>query len=181
MDVTEIWAAIAMESRSLADDLERLTSDQWSARTLCDAWDVKAVAAHLVLSFHVSRPRLVLTVMKNRGDVTKAIDDLTAKVSAELTPNEIIESLRAGAETRRTPPGRGPEVPLTEIVIHGHDIRRAVGLSHESAPEVIAEILGSAKDPEVRANYAARMSATTHVIVWRLSGSTVFPEWLMQP
>ena len=51
--------------------------------------------------------------------------------SAKRSTTDIIEELRANAEQRFTPPGMGPEAPLGDIIIHGQDIRRPLGLERE--------------------------------------------------
>src|SRR5262249_49987746 len=40
----------------------------------------------------------------------------------------LVGTLRAHAETRWTPPGLGPEAPLTDIVMHTQDICRPLGI-----------------------------------------------------
>jgi hypothetical protein len=41
------WGLIETERRSLADLLEPLTPDQWSAPSLCAEWRIRDVAAHV--------------------------------------------------------------------------------------------------------------------------------------
>ena len=35
------------------------------------------------------------------------------------------------ADSRFTPPGLGPQAPLTDVVVHGQDIRRPLGISRD--------------------------------------------------
>ena len=42
----------------------------------------------------------------------------------------LADDLRKNAEHRFSPPGFGPEAPLTDLVVHGQDIRRPLGLAH---------------------------------------------------
>lgn len=152
-----IWDTIATERRRLADELEHLTADQWSAQSPCEAWTVREVAAHLVMPFEIATPRFVFTFLKNRRDLDRTAIELTARVDRAKSIDDIVATLRANAENRWTPPGFGAEVPLGEIVVHGQDIRRALGLDHGLAEETIAMTLDGTEDPERRADYARRI------------------------
>ena len=152
-----IWDTIATERRRLADDLETLADDQWRTQSQCDAWSVEEVAAHTITPFDVSSPRFVFTMLKNRGNLDKTMLQLAAKVNAANSRADIIAKLRANADSRWTPPKTGAEVPLSEIVVHGQDIRRAVGLSHKIPAETIALALDGIDDEPLRKSYASRI------------------------
>ncbi len=50
------WAAIDAERAALADVLARISVEQWDAQSLCDAWKVRDVVAHLIDAYsEVSR------------------------------------------------------------------------------------------------------------------------------
>jgi len=51
-----------------------------------------------------------------------------AKQLAQRPTDALVGTLRAHAETRWTPPGLGPEAPLTDIVMHTQDICRPLGI-----------------------------------------------------
>ncbi|MDN5718134.1 MAG: maleylpyruvate isomerase family mycothiol-dependent enzyme, partial [Janibacter sp.] len=46
--MTDVWELVHAERAALADDLERLTDEQWREPSLCEGWSVHDVAAHLV-------------------------------------------------------------------------------------------------------------------------------------
>ncbi|MGQ0479721.1 MAG: maleylpyruvate isomerase family mycothiol-dependent enzyme [Pseudonocardia sp.] len=126
MTPDEIFALVAEERRSLADLLDGLSDAQWAAPSLCAGWRVREVAAHLAMPFTTSLPRVVLGVLRRRGDVNAFLDDRARK---ETRGNaELVALLRANAEHRFTPPGSGPEAPLTDTVTHGQDIARPLGI-----------------------------------------------------
>ena len=153
----DIWTAIAQERRRLANDLDALTDQDWNRPTVCSDWNVKAVAAHLVLPFEVSKPRFALNVIRNRRDVPKTIRLLSAKVDAANTPEQIVEKLRSNADSKWKPPGVGAEVPLGEIVVHAQDIRRATGNNQPVPDEIVQLLLPAIEDPVIRADYAHRI------------------------
>jgi uncharacterized protein (TIGR03083 family) len=72
-------------------------------------------------------PKIVVSVLKNGFSFDKANDKLSRGRAADLSPKELAASLRDNAEHRFTPPLSGPAAPLTELVVHGSDIRRPLG------------------------------------------------------
>jgi uncharacterized protein (TIGR03083 family) len=118
----DVFAEIAEERRQVADLLTRLTGEQLSVRSLCEQWSVHDVAAHLITPLEVSIPKFFLTMLACRGNFDRANVHLTRK-QARRPIEEIIAILRQKAETRFTPPGAGPEAPLTDLLVHGLDMR----------------------------------------------------------
>ena len=126
----DVFAEIADERRAVADMLSGLTPEQQAAPSLCDGWRVHDVAAHLVLPFGVGMPKFLLTMLACRGDFDAANVRLTRQ-QARRPFDQIVEVLRRNAASRFTPPGAGPEAPLTDLLVHGLDIRWPLGLVRE--------------------------------------------------
>lgn len=121
----ELWAAVHAERRSLADDLATLTPEQWAAPTLCSAWTVEDVVAHLVAVARVGRIRWIRSVLGARFDV----DLHNARRLAEhrgATPAETLERFRAVVDLS-IGPARPTAAWLGEVLVHGQDIRRPLG------------------------------------------------------
>jgi uncharacterized protein (TIGR03083 family) len=118
----DTFAEIADERRDLADLLSGLTAEQLATPSLCDEWTVHEVAAHLIMPLEVSMPRFLLTLLACRGDFDRANVRLTRNL-ARRPIEKIVEVLRRKAASRFTPPGSGPEAPLTDLLVHGADIR----------------------------------------------------------
>lgn len=152
-----IWTTIAIERRRLADELETLTDEQWKAQSACEGWTVEDVAAHLILPFEVSTPRFGLAMMKHRGNLDRAMIDLTARVRSRNSRADMIAKLRANADSQWTPPGGGAESPLGEVIVHGQDIRRPLGLDHDIPAETIELAITGMKDEALRVDYARRI------------------------
>lgn len=130
----DMFAAIASERRSLAELLDSLSVDQQEAQSLCEAWTVRHVVGHLVVPLEVGMPRFALAMLRHRGDFDRANDALARK-QAQQPFDQLVDTLRRKAESRFTPPGQGPEAPLTDVIVHGLDITRPLGLTHDIAPE----------------------------------------------
>ncbi len=156
-DPETIWRATAIERRRLADELDRFTEEQWSARSQCAAWTVEEVATHLITPFEVSTPRFLFTMLKHRGNIDRIVIELTARVGARTDRSEISAKLRANADNRWTPPRLGPEIPFSEVVVHGQDIRRPLGLERSVPDETVRLALAGIDDPARRADYADRI------------------------
>ena len=122
---------IADERRALADQLEALPPEQWATRSLCGAWSVHEVLAHLIMPLEVSTPRMVVAVLLARGNFDRANERVTRRL-ARRPFDEIVQVLRCKADNRFTPPGAGPEAPLVDVLVHGLDIRWPLQLHRET-------------------------------------------------
>lgn len=129
----DVWSMIAAERNELADELQALTDEQWATPSLCAGWAVRDVVAHLLMPFHVSLPKMIWKMTINRFDFDR-VSDKVATSDARPT-SALVDDLRANADHRFTPPGFGPEAPLTDVIVHGQDIRRPLGLTHQVPPE----------------------------------------------
>ncbi|WP_104523660.1 maleylpyruvate isomerase family mycothiol-dependent enzyme [Blastococcus atacamensis] len=126
----DAFAEIAEERRCLADLLSGLTEEQRATPSLCSAWTVHDVLAHLVVPLEVGLARFAVAMLICRGNFDRANVRLTRQ-QARRPYGELVEVLRRKADSRFTPPGAGPEAPLTDLLVHGLDIRRPLGLPRE--------------------------------------------------
>ena len=125
--MTDVFTMIADERRLTADLLDELTDEQWNTPSLCTGWRVREVAAHLVMPFSVSLPQMLVRMIKNRFDFDRVSDRFAR--DEPRSNSELAATLRTNAEHRFTPPGLGPEAPLTDIVVHTQDICRPLGIA----------------------------------------------------
>ncbi len=125
----DVFAEIAAERRSLADRLADLTAEQRATPSLCADWTVQEVVGHLVVPLRVGLPRFVLTIVACGGSFDRANTRLARDLGARPY-DELIATLRRRADSRFTPPGAGPEAPLTDLLVHGLDICWPLGLAH---------------------------------------------------
>jgi uncharacterized protein (TIGR03083 family) len=126
----DLFEEIADERRALADQLAPLTPAQQSSPSLCGSWTVHQVTAHLVMPMEVGLPRMLLAVLASGGRFDRA-NDRVARRLARRPFVELVTVLRERAGHRFTPPGAGPEAPLLDVLVHGLDVRRPLGLTHE--------------------------------------------------
>jgi uncharacterized protein (TIGR03083 family) len=122
-----IWSLIHAERTSLAGTIEDLTPDQWRTPSLCADWTVGALAAHLLASAEQT-PGHFLGGMVTSGFRFSALMNRDIKARANLTPKQIADRLRLRTTTTNKPPA--PTVAmLGEVVVHGQDLRRPLGLA----------------------------------------------------
>ncbi|MET9215742.1 maleylpyruvate isomerase family mycothiol-dependent enzyme [Nocardia sp. NPDC003239] len=115
------------ERAALADDLALLDDDQWARPSLCGDWTVEQVVAHLTAAASIGRLRWLASVLGARFD----FDLHNARRLAEhrgATPAETLARFRA-VVTSTTAASGHTAAWLGEVVVHGQDIRRPLGLS----------------------------------------------------
>jgi uncharacterized protein (TIGR03083 family) len=136
----QVYEMIANERRALADVFDKLTPEQLRTPSLCDGWTVHDIAAHLIMPLKTGFPTIALSLIASRGDFDRANLKLTRRHAARPI-TDLVDTLRREAAHRFTPPGTGPEASLTELLLHGQDIRRPLGIDREFSEERIAAAL----------------------------------------
>jgi len=127
---------IAAERARLADTLSTLDPEEWKVPSLCGGWSVHLVAAHLNAPWSVSLPKAAIAVARERS-LDGGFDRIARDIATRLDPAACIAGLREHADSRFTPPGSGPEAPLTDVLVHGADMLQPLGRSVEIAPDAL--------------------------------------------
>jgi uncharacterized protein (TIGR03083 family) len=123
----EVWSRIDREREALADQLELLELTRWDTPSLCAGLSVREVLAHLTVSGAVSPPRWFAGVLRARFDFDQQVED-RLREQLGSTPKETLRRFRATVGSRTAPPL--PKLALLgELVVHGEDIRRPLGLA----------------------------------------------------
>jgi uncharacterized protein (TIGR03083 family) len=112
-----------------------------------------------------------------RGNFDRANVRL-AREQARRPFGELTEVLARKADSRFTPPGSGPEAPLTDLLVHGLDIRWPLGLQREIPEERLRKSLtfltAAAAGPVVAKGTLDGLRFEAEDIVWAHgSGPTV--------
>ena len=125
MDSDEVWRTIDEQRSDVADLLDELSEQEWSTPSLCAAWTVRQVAAHLTLAHMRLLPCLV-AIGRARGSIDRMIRD-TAIRQARLPVRDYAPRLRAMIGSRRTVPFVTELEPLLDILVHAQDITQPLG------------------------------------------------------
>lgn len=131
-----IFAAVAKERRDVASLLDTLDEEQLATPSLCEGWDVKTVAAHIVSTVTDGTSAFVRLALRRRS-MARAIDEL-ARRGARLPASQTAASLHQCADRPISPPLFGPVDPLADILIHSGDIRIPLGLPFRPDPQLAA-------------------------------------------
>ena len=137
----DVDRAVSAERCRLADSVADLTDEQWATPSLCSAWTVRDVIAHLTVTTRLTVPRLLRAAVRARGSFDRMEVGLAAERAAAYTTAELVTQLRESAGSTRRFPGSTPMDPLMDLVIHGQDIARPLGRRYVSPPEVVAACL----------------------------------------
>jgi len=125
---------IADERRRMADLLDRLTDEQLGRQSLCAAWTVHQVAAHLTTYLRFGQLKMYVGMTLTAGDFDPFNEALAAR-DARRSTAQISSLLRRRAESRTTIPGSGYDPVLTDLVLHDLDVRLPLGIHRRIEPE----------------------------------------------
>ena len=133
--------ALAREERAeFAAFLATLTPEQWDAPTLCTAWRVRDVVAH-VIGYDVAgmtgfARTLVRSGLSPDGANQRVVEDLR-----DLDPWGLLDLVRRYETPAGLPARFGNRIALTDGAIHHQDIRRPLGMPREIPPERLRAVL----------------------------------------
>ncbi len=134
----DLWAAVHAERAALADDLAGLTERQWAERSSCGQWSVEEVVAHLTAAASIGVFRWVGSIVGARFD-----PDLHNQRRLEeqrgATPSETLSRFRAVVGST-TAPSKHTAAWLGEVIVHGEDIRRPLGLDRTPAIDAVTAV-----------------------------------------
>lgn len=141
MDRAEMQAAITSERLRLADVLDELAPEEWRTPSLCTAWTVKDVVAHMTLTSRLTRPAAIRGMLAARFDINRFIADAARARAAQYSPAELVAQFRESAASMRRPIGTKPMDPLVDVLGHGQDITRPLHRTLAMRPEHVVPAL----------------------------------------
>jgi len=120
---------------ALIADLEGLPEAAWATQSLCSAWTVREVLAHMTRTATMTPGRFIGRL----ASTGFRFDAMNAKgVQAEVgsTAADTLSGFRAQLDRTTAPPGPLDAV-VAEAVIHAGDIRKPLGIDRTSQPEAL--------------------------------------------
>lgn len=118
----------------MAELLSGLSPEQLHTQSLCDAWSVREVGAHLATYLRFGQLKIYTGVMLGMGDLGPA-NEWLARYYARESDERIIEHLVRGAHSRITVPRSGYDPVLADAVLHDLDVRIPLGLERQIPEE----------------------------------------------
>lgn len=131
-----IWETVHNERESLADDLQNLTAEQWSTQSLCEGWTVHDVLAHLVDDAKTTKFSFISSLIL-AGFNFDRVNEKGVSRERRVAPQETLHAFRQVSD--RTSSAPAPLASrLVEIIVHGEDIRRSLGIPHTYPIEAVS-------------------------------------------
>ena len=135
----DVWSLVHAERAALIQHLEDLDDAQWEEPSLCRAWTVHDVVAHLVDTARTTRLGFAIGLARARFDFDRQ-NARGVERHRGASPQETLQRLRQVAARRSTPPAP-LDSRLVEAVVHGEDIRRPLGLTRSYPREAVVRSL----------------------------------------
>jgi uncharacterized protein (TIGR03083 family) len=129
------WPLIRAERVALIADLENLTGPQWSTQSLCSAWTVQDVLAHMTTTAKMT-PGRFFGKFAGTGFQFNAMNAKGVKEELGATPADTLAGFKAQLDRTTAPPGP-IDAMVAEAVIHGEDIRRPLGITRSYQPKAL--------------------------------------------
>jgi uncharacterized protein (TIGR03083 family) len=137
--VSDLWTTISAERGSLASDLADLTPTQWDTPSLCAGWTVRDIVAHLSATASLNPATFFLGMTKAGFNFNKFANDQIAK-HRRADPAATLAEFRGLQNSTSAPPG--PKTSwLGEVVVHGADVRRPLGIPHTYALGSVRQVI----------------------------------------
>jgi len=156
MKAQEIWTYIHSERGELADTLDGLAPDQWTKASWCDGWSIKETTGHVVAAAEQTFPNFYKELVQ-AGFRFNVFTTRGANRAAEASTDELVHRLRARIGTTNHPPAPVMAM-LGEIVVHGEDIRRPLGLTHRSPEPALRAVADTWKKTNLLIGAKRRIS-----------------------
>ena len=129
------WPLIRAERVALIADLESLTDPQWSTQSLCAAWTVRDVLAHMTTTAKMT-PGRFFGKFAGSGFQFNAMNAKGVQEEQGATPADALAGFKSVVDRTTSPPGP-IDAMVAEVVIHGEDIRRPLGIARTYQPEAL--------------------------------------------
>jgi uncharacterized protein (TIGR03083 family) len=132
------WTTIHEERRALGKDLEPLTAEQWATPSLCAGWTVQDVLGHMTAAARKTPPKF-FAGMIGSGFRFNAMAAKDVARETEGGPAETLDHFREVLDRTSSPPG--PKMTwVGEVVVHGEDIRRPLGIHHTYPADALTSV-----------------------------------------
>jgi uncharacterized protein (TIGR03083 family) len=139
MASSEVWNTIHTERAALANDLQSITDQQWNTPSLCDGWSVRDVLGHMTATAKQTVPKFFGNLVGSGFRFEAMLDKLREEQLGE-TPADTLSRFQSAVNSTTHPPGP-TDAWLGETIVHSEDIRRPLGISHQSPPAAVTEVV----------------------------------------
>ena len=130
-----LCSLVAAERGALADDLLGLSDEQWNTPSLCAGWSVRDIVAHLTAAASTGPGAFIAQFAAAGFNFDKYANAGLARRLGD-SPAHTLAAFRAIQNSTTCPPG--PKATwVGEVIVHGEDARRPLGIHHAYNPEAL--------------------------------------------
>jgi uncharacterized protein (TIGR03083 family) len=126
---TTAWQLIHPEREALVADLQQLPEERWATQSLCADWTIRDALAHMTATAKMTPPRFVRKFIAS-GFQFNAMSAKDVAAERGASGADALAGFRSVLGATTHPPGP-VEAMVGEIVVHGEDIRRPLGIRHK--------------------------------------------------
>lgn len=137
MGTTDVWSTIRDERAALDSDLQSLSAAQWDTASLCQAWSVRDVLAHMTATAEMTAPKF-FTSMIGSGFNFQKMQQKAIEEQEQGTAADTLARFASNVNATKHPPGP-VDSWLGETLVHAEDIRRPLGLTHEYPADAVSQ------------------------------------------
>jgi uncharacterized protein (TIGR03083 family) len=134
----DVWPTIDAERRALAADLQGITEEQWSVRSLCSEWTVRDLLAHMTATAKIT-PASFLPKLAGSGFKLTRMQAKDIERERGGSPADTLARFETVVTSRKRPPGP-PDTMLGEVLVHSADIRRPLGIHHDYPTDAVVRV-----------------------------------------
>lgn len=134
----DIWPVVHTERKALASDLTGLPGDRWATPSLCTAWTVRDVLAHMTATAKVT-PASFFPKLIGSGFSFERMQAKDIASEKGSTTEDTLTGFEGVLNSEKRPPGP-PATMLGETIVHSEDIRRALGIQHTYPMDAVIQV-----------------------------------------
>lgn len=129
------WPIIHAERQALVADVEPLSEEQWATQSLCADWTVRDVLAHMTATAKMTPPQFFGKFVGS-GFRFNAMNARNAAAERGSSAADALARFKQQLAATSHPPGP-IDAMVGEVVVHGEDIRRPLGIKHRYSDEAL--------------------------------------------
>lgn len=135
---TDFWMLIHAERARVAGMLDGLSVEQWRSQSLCAAWTVEQVTAHLTAAAHTGRWAWIRSIVRAGFKADRHNARLLAQRLGS-TPEKTLAAFRDSVGLRIAPTDDYAAF-LGEVIVHAQDMARPLGINLTPDPAAVREV-----------------------------------------
>lgn len=139
MSRADRWEELASARMRLSGQIATLDPEDWGRPSRCRGWLVRDVLGHLVHMAEATTRSMIRDLRESGGgDRDRGFLLCAQRIGQQPVP-ELCERLRASAASRYN---HMPVVALSEVLVHGDDMLRPLGVVLDCEPSTAVRVLG---------------------------------------